>query len=453
MKSLLNRQLAGRITAVSAAMIFLGMSSFALAKVSPSVNCRIELDRGILLAGENQKAILKITLDAPKPAMHAERPAVNLCVVLDHSGSMASAGKLERAKDAAIEALRRLSSRDLFSLVIYDHTIETIIPAQSAANTEWIESRIREIRPGGNTALFGGVSQGAAEVRKNAEGRYVNRIILLSDGLANVGPSSPSDLGRLGAGFMKEGIAVTTIGVGTDYNEDLMARLSQESDGNTYFVKDSRDLARIFSEELGDVLSVMAKKVKVIIECPEDVRPISIIGREGRIRGRSVELSLNQIYGGQEKFILVEVEVSGREGDRKEIAVASVTYENPFTQKSESASDRLESRFSGNREEVDRSANVGVQKAYRLNVSAEAQVKVINLADEGKTKEAAGVLKKSAADLYSAGREYKDEALMKKADEMKKEAEKMENDGMSKESRKSIRTKSYQTINQQSSWQ
>jgi len=278
----------------------------------------------------------------------------------------------------------------------------------------------------------------------------VNRIILLSDGLANVGPSSPSDLGRLGAGLMKEGIAVTTIGVGTDYNEDLMARLAQESDGNTYFVKESRDLARIFNEELGDVLSVVAKKVRVIIECPEDVRPISIIGREGRIHGRSVELSLNQIYGGQEKFVLVEVEVAGaREGEKKEIAVANVTYENPFTQKSESASDRLESRFSRNRDEVERSSNVGVQKAYRLNVSAETQVKVINLSDEGKTKEAAGVLKKSAADLYSAGREYKDEELMKKADEMKKQAEKLEENGMTTGDRKSIRAESYQIMNQQ----
>lgn len=436
--------------AFSAAMMFLGTAPVSLGKSSSTVSCKLELDRAILIAGENQKAVLKITLDAPKPEKHDKRPSVNLCVVLDRSGSMSNANKLEKAKDAAIEALHRLGPKDYFSLVIYDHNVETVVPAQSAANTEWIESRIREIRPGGSTALFAGVSQGAAEVRKYCERKCVNRIILLSDGLANVGPSSPADLGRLGAGLMKEGIAVTTIGVGTDYNEDLMARLSQESDGNTYFVRDSNDLARIFNEELGDVLSVVAKKVKLIIECPRDVRPISIIGREGRIRGRTVELTLNQIYGGQEKFVLVEVEVAGAgDGDKKEIAVARISYENPFTSKEESSSERLESRFSRSRAEVDNSMNASVDKAYQMNINAEIQAKVIDLSDNGKTKEAAGMLKKSAAELYSTGRKYHDEALMKKADEMKEQAEKLEKEGMTAGSRKGFRSDSYQIMNQQ----
>ena len=148
----------------------------------------------------------------------------------------------------------------MFSVIVYDHHVKTIVPAQSARNVEWIESRIRGIGPGGNTALFGGVSQGASEVRKNLSNRYVHRIILLSDGLANVGPSSPEDLGRLGAALIKEGISVTTIGVGTDYNEDLMARLSQNSDGNTYFVESGRDLPRIFAAELGDVFECGGEK-------------------------------------------------------------------------------------------------------------------------------------------------------------------------------------------------
>lgn len=93
-----------------------------------------------------------------------------------------------------------------------------------------------------------------------------------------------------GAALIKEGISVTTIGVGTDYNEDLMTRLSQRSDGNSYFVESSPDLPQIFRTELGDVLSVVARKVKVMIKCPDGVRPLNIIGREGRIREHSAEL-------------------------------------------------------------------------------------------------------------------------------------------------------------------
>ncbi len=206
--------------------------SSAVAKdAEPKVTCRVELDRRVLPARGNQRVVVKVSLDARRPKESA-RPPVNLAIVLDRSGSMTGA-KLDKAKAAAIEAFRRLGPQDIFSMVVYDHNVETVVPAQSAANAEWIEGRIRRIRPGGRTALFGGVSQGAAEIRKNISHKYVHRIILLSDGLANVGPSTPEDLERLGAALIKEDISVTTVGVGMDYNEDLMTRLSQKSDGHS----------------------------------------------------------------------------------------------------------------------------------------------------------------------------------------------------------------------------
>jgi Ca-activated chloride channel family protein len=360
--------------------------------------------------------------------------------------------KLERAKDAAIEALRHLGPMDMFSVVVYDHNVSTVVSAQHAKNIEWIEERIRQIRSGGNTALFGGVSQGAAEVRKNLDGNYVHRIILLSDGIANVGPSSPEDLGRLGAALIKEDISVTTVGVGTGYNEDLMTSLSQNSDGNTYFVESSRDLSRIFTAELGDVLSVVAKKVNIIIELPNGVKPLNIIGREGRIKGRMVELSLNQLYGSQEKYVLIEVEIpGGKSGEKKDIAYVNVSYENPFTQKKETSSGRVYARFSKDKIKVKKSANIAVQKEYYLNLNAISQDKAISLSDKGKKNEAVSELKKSADKLREVGQEYNDEDLLKRAEEMEVQAGQIEKEGMTKKYRKVLRTDSYQMKNQQMS--
>ena len=430
------------------------LSVFAQADAGVSeswVKCRVEIDRAILPAGGTQRAVVKITLDAPPPPEKSIRPAVNLAIVLDRSGSMAGQ-KLERAKDAAIEALRHLGPMDMFSVVVYDHNVSTVVSAQHATNIEWIEGRIRQIRSGGNTALFGGVSQGAAEVRKNLGGNYVHRIILLSDGLANVGPSSPEDLGRLGVALIKESISVTTVGVGTDYNEDLMTRLSQNSDGNTYFVESSRDLPRIFTAELGDVLSVVAKKVHVIIECPGGVKPLNIIGREGRIKGRIVELSLNQLYGSQEKYALIEVEIpGGKNGEKKDIAYVNVSYENPFTQKKETSSGRAYASFSKDRIKVKKSVNVAVQREYNFNLNALSQEKAISLSDKGKNKEAVSELKKSAQKLREVGQEHNDEELLKRAEEMEVQADQVEKEGMTKKYRKILRTDSYQMKNQQMS--
>ena len=455
MKSLKNEKKKSwrmRIVALVGFCAMLSIVIHADAGVSESgVKCRVEIDRSVLPAGGAQKAVVKITLDAPPPPEKSMRPAVNLAIVLDRSGSMAGQ-KLERAKDAAIEALRHLGPMDMFSVVVYDHNVSTVVTAQHAKNIEWIEGRIRQIRSGGNTALFGGVSQGAAEVRKNLDGNYVHRIILLSDGIANVGPSSPEDLGRLGAALIKEDISVTTVGVGTDYNEDLMTSLSQNSDGNTYFVELSRDLSRIFTAELGDVLSVVAKKVNIIIELPNGVKPLNIIGREGRIKGRMVELSLNQLYGSQEKYVLIEVEIpGGKSGEKKDIAYVNVSYENPFTQKKETSSGRVYARFSKDKIKVKKSANIAVQKEYYLNLNAISQDKAISLSDKGKKNEAVSELKKSADKLREVGQEYNDEELLKRAEEMEVQAGQIEKEGMTKKYRKVLRTDSYQMKNQQMS--
>jgi len=428
-------------------MVLSGVSLAATGRVKT----RVEMDRGTLPADRVQTAVVKVTLDAPAPVERARRPAVNLCIVLDRSGSMAGP-KLAKAKHAAVEALRRLDREDIFSVVVYDHNVQTVVPAQKARHVERIEALIRSIRSGGNTALFGGVSQGAAQVRKNLSGDYVHRIILLSDGIANTGPSTPEDLGRLGAALLKENISVTTVGVGMDYNEDLMARLAERSDGNTYFVESSGDLPRIFAAELGDVLNVVAKNVKVVIECPAKVTPLRIIGRDGRIRGRRVELGLNQLYGNQEKYVLVELELPpGKEGHNMEVARVNVTYEDPVTRQFETARARGVAGFSRDRQKVEKSANVRVQKDVQLNYSAIAQEQAIDYADEGQTDAAYKELKKSAVKLKDFGTRHQDAEMLEKAEEMETRADEIRQKGMTRKSRKLLRTDSYQMKHQQKS--
>ncbi|MFA5904570.1 MAG: VWA domain-containing protein [Desulfobacula sp.] len=434
--------------------IFLTVILTGIATAAPEtakVICRVETDREIFPAGDPQNIVMKVTLDAPAAPVHISRPPVNISLVLDRSGSM-SGTKLEQAKAAAIEALSRLGKNDVFSLVTYDDNARTIIPAQHPDDVNRIARTIRQIRTGGSTALFNGVSLGAAEIRKNIEKDYVHRILLLSDGIANVGPSLPEDLGRLGAALIKEKISVTTIGVGVDYNEDLMTRLSQKSDGNTYFVESGNDLSRIFASELGDVLNVVARQVKIIITLPDDVEPMTIIGREGRINGRKIELSMNQLYGAQQKYALVEVKLpKSQPGLKMKIADAEVQYENPFSKTRETVQGISYVSFTSDKSLVEKSANRGVVKEYELNLKAMAQEKAIKLSDEGKPQEAAKQLKESAGKLEALGQKYQDEELLKEAEDTAAQAEQIEEKGMSNKDRKVLRTKSYQLKNQQKS--
>lgn len=415
------------------------------------VRLRVDVDRTVLPAGSTEKAVVKIALDCLPPPRRHVRPPVNVALVIDRSGSM-SGDKIARAREAALEAVRRLGPDDFVALVAYDSHVQTLVPAQRVGDGRRLEHAIRGLEAGGNTALHGGVTRGAAEVRRHMEDRrFVNRVILLSDGLANVGPSTPEELGRLGSMLLREGIAVTTIGLGLGFNEDLMTRLAQRSDGNTYFVEHSRDLPRIFAAELGDVLNVVARRVIIEIEFPAGVRPIHFVGREGVIRGQRAELTLNQLYGGQEKFALVEVEVApNATGAELEIASAQVRYENAYNQRAMTVAASRRVQFSASRAEVVRSADHRVQADYAANVLAMAKDEAVALVDADRRDAAAAVLRQKAAELKAMGETYGNARVGAIAAPAAPAADRIENEGLGNAERKIYRAESAQTRSQQS---
>ncbi len=414
------------------------------------VDLRIEFDRPVLPADSVQRAIVKIGLTGCRPPRPLERAPVNLVIVLDRSGSM-SGDKIAQAREAAVEALRRLDSRDLLSVVIYDHEVATLIPPQAPTDVRWLERQIQGITSRGNTALFAGVSQGAAELRKNLErAGFAHRVLLLSDGLANVGPSSPDDLGRLGGALRREGIAVTTVGLGDGFNEDLMTALAQRSDGNHYYVAESGDLPQVFAKELGDVLDVVAQRVEVTIEFPEGVRVLRSIGREAECHGRNVSFGLNQLYGGQEKYLLVEVEVPAARSDEvRLLARARASY--ATTSGGSALELRAEGhvRYTSDVAVVKREANQKVQTEFADNEIAEARSRAIALADAGRKDEAVAVLASNSAALAASADYYSNSTMRQAAEAAKKEAEEVQREGIDNRKRKELRAGSYQTTNQQ----
>lgn len=415
-----------------------------------------ELEKPVMPAGIQQNALVRITINAPdiKVNNQKERNRVNLSVVLDRSGSMGSSGKLENAKAAAITALKMLGQNDIFSLVIYDSNVQTLIsPTLVKGNLNEIIAEIKRIRPGGSTALFAGVSVGANEIRKNLSNRYVNRIILLSDGLANVGPSSANDLGRLGASLIKEGISVSTVGVGNDYNEDLMTSLSQNSDGNFYFVENSNDLPMIFSKELGGALKVYAKGIKIRINCQEGVKPRGIIGRDCRVDGNSIDLYFNQVYGGHEKSMVLQLDVPPEEAN-KQLTLASIDMHyqdlNGITKK---VKEDVAATFSANNKKVQVNINKDVMNTVALQQIAVEKQKAIKAADQGDLKQATIIMRNAAKKLEKVVDITEDEELKKEISRSNIEADNLEEQAKSgkfdKSSRKRLKGQSFQSINDQ----
>ncbi len=304
-------------------------------------------------------------------------------------------------------AVNRLEAQDTISIVTYDSVVRVILPAQRVTNKANLQTRIRNIQAGGNTALFAGVTKGAQELRTYLESTRVNRVILLSDGLANVGPSTPTELGNLGASLGREGISVTTIGLGTGYNEDLMTRLAGYSDGNHYFARSASDLVTVFNNEFSNVLAVVAKDVRVIIHCARGIRPIRVLGRDYEILGQEVTIDLNQLSSRQEKFVMLEVEVpEGTAGQSREVASVDVNYLDLKTQRNDALNGLAAVSYSGMKEEVRRATNKKVMEKAVEQVSNEISKDALKRMDEGRVEEAQKLQEKNVQLLKDSAKQY-----------------------------------------------
>ena len=338
----------------------------------------------------------------PSPARKkVRRTPLNLAVVLDKSGSMTGA-KLEKTKQAAMQLVDRLAPDDIFSLVIFSDEAQVLVPAQKVEDKDALKEKIESIEADGSTALYAGVKMGADQLQEFFSSKRINRVILLSDGLANVGPSSPRELRRLGSDLAERGISVTTIGVGDDYNEDLMAGLAEASDANYYYVKDTEKLPEIFAKELGELLTVAARDVRIEIICPDGVKPLGFIGRAEKFESQQATVNLSQFTTGQNRYLFLRCLVNG---EQPEVARVNVNYKDELDDGSvQSASGVARIDFTDDQKLSDKSVNGAVVAQKELMLTAVAKDEAIAQADAGNYQQAATILKAQAAALNSAYR-------------------------------------------------
>ncbi|MCA9520187.1 MAG: VWA domain-containing protein [Myxococcales bacterium] len=378
-----------------------------------------------------------------------DRAPLNITVVLDRSGSM-SGEKIERAKRAAKMLVEMLDSRDIFSMVTYDSTIEVLVPPTRMNEKEHIRRAIDRITPRGLTALYGGVQRGIELVSRNRSAHYVNRILLLSDGLANVGPTSSSAITALGVRAGSRGIAITTIGIGAGYNEDLMSRLALASDGNHAYARNGADLERIFVAEIGDALSVSAQDVAVTIVCPSWLQPLRVVDREAQIQGQRVRFHLNQVYGKQEKFLILAVKL------RRNVAPGPMRFASVNVAFRDMKSNRLLSikrdlfvNVTNDRREPQRRVNKPVMVRVAEAIANETSRLAVTLRDRGRVADAKRLLEKNSTYLQKWASKLNSSRLKKAQKRYELHAQRIGSSNWN-HMRKAMRKSQYRVQNQMS---
>ena len=185
------------------------------------------------------------------------RPRLNLSIVLDRSGSMGGS-KMHQAREAAKFCVDQMLPSDRLSVVTFDEHIDLLFPSEPVTNKESMKDLISRIEARGSTALHEAWVRGGLTVSDDLLATGINRVLLITDGQANVGLTNVDEIVSQAMGLFRRGVSTSTIGIGDDFNEDLLMPMAQSSGGNAWHVVEAEDMQRIFQTELEGLISQFA---------------------------------------------------------------------------------------------------------------------------------------------------------------------------------------------------
>jgi Ca-activated chloride channel family protein len=337
---------------------------------------------------------LAIDLKAAK-AKAGKRLPMNLAVVIDRSGSMRGE-KIQEARKAARHLVKQLGDNDIISIVSYADNVR--VDLSSAHATPDIKKKaldaIGRIHAGGSTNLSGGMFRGQAEVSRNLATGQVNRVILMSDGLANRGITDTKALSLQAQKTSQRGVSVTTMGVGTDYNEDLMTALADSAGGNYYFIAKSNQISGVFTQELRKMFATVAQNTVVEIQIEDGAELKKVFGYTFTRKNDKVVIPLAEIFGGQKRSILIEMAVPVSRQGRITLGKVSLRYNDVSKNNAmQNATVDLAVIVTGSKKLVELNRNRSVEERFGEIQVAAAMTKAADLVKQGRGKEARKVLR------------------------------------------------------------
>lgn len=301
--------------------------------MNDELKIRSVMSKEKLHATGTDQAVYALVEIKPGAAAAAGTMPANFGLVLDRSGSM-DGEKMNSLKEAVGYVADRLGGRDIVSVTIFDDQVETIVPGRPAGNRGEIMSRLDPVIARGGTQISDGLKAGLAEVKKAKSPERVNRVLLLTDG--QTWDDEDACL-RLADEAGKEGVAVTTIGIGEEWNEKLLLQISERSRGNSHYIRNPIEMLDVFRQEVEGLQSVAAVNLKLTARLSPGVKPMKIYATvpmisdlSGRsISGTSLTAGLGSLDGNRGQRVLIELHVPAEQAGAFTIGEIEVAYDIP----------------------------------------------------------------------------------------------------------------------------
>lgn len=359
-------------------------------------------ERPQLVAGREQTVdvLIRVTPPAPEAASVSRRPRLNLSLVLDRSGSMGGE-KMVRAREATSYCVDQLLPTDRLSVILFDNQIEVLIPSQLAENKALLKGLLAEVYARGSTALHEAWVRGGMQVSEHLTDGAVNRVVLITDGLANEGLTNVDQIVSQVRGLSDRGVGTSTIGIGDDFNEDLLIPMAHAGGGNSWHVKTADDMQRIFAVELEGLIAQVAHTVTLGLVPADGVRLADVLndfemGETGRYK-------LPNLQAGAPVDVVARLRVPAQdEGTRLRLLDLRLGYTPQEMKAAEVVKQAFEVEFADEQAVERAPVNHEVAKAVQLLMNARARAEAVRLMDAGDFVGTQRVLHKAAMSSHAA---------------------------------------------------
>jgi Ca-activated chloride channel family protein len=354
---------------------------------------------------------MQIGLQAATPT-DKQRTPLNLALVLDKSGSMKEEGKMAYLKESLALFLHSLAPDDIIAIVAYSDEAELLLPAQPVGDARWIQATIDNLQPDGWTNLHAGMMMGFREVEKHFDIRRNNRVILLTDGIANRGVSNPAQVAADAKAYNDRNIYLSTIGLGTMLDENLLHRLAAQGHGAYHFIDSPQEMRKVFEDEVTGLVEKVARDITLTLESEAgDLQ--YLVGYDKTPPARGAKIALNDMGAGDSQVVLAQFRMASLHQPAT-LAKLTLTYTDVFGQRQRNES-RTITIYPGSNSS-DPLDDVEVMRNVTIVRSAQALKRIDDLFMEGRYAEARELARQMEATLRRVAAATGDSQMVEDAD-------------------------------------
>ncbi len=351
-----------------------------------------EIKWGSEFAGTNNKyAVLQVGFATGRVKDYSKIAPLNLCLIIDKSGSMASDGRMIKLKVALNKFIEKLRPIDRISIVVYDDEASVILPSDVIENQNLIKLAINGLETGGSTNLNAGMVLGYEQVLKNFNKKGTNKVILLTDGLANRGVTDTEKIIENSKKYNKKIIDISTIGVGNNVNLDLLQQIAKAGKGQCHFIGLAEDIEKVFINEVEGLLSPVARNVSVEIQFDTGLEISHIYGYSPKFRNKGVIFELENMNSGRTQIVMVKFDVSKLKEVKNAKAKMIFKYYDIASGKNKTITKTAVIKYDIENNKIDFLSNEDVKKNYTIAIMAQS-LKDMAFAFESKKKHEARII-------------------------------------------------------------